>query len=457
MQSLYAVVRLVARFWIWFLFKSVEVRHAERVPRRGPVLLCINHPNNLIDSLLVGAVLPRQVHYLATAALFRNSLLARFLAAVGVIPVYRQADDPNKMDRNVATFRACFDAFEQGRLIAIYPEGTTHAEPRVQRIKSGAARIALEAEARHAGKLGLALIPAGLTFEARKSFRSRVLVAFGESIPLAPYLDHYRNDPWKAVESLTAQIQWGMEAQVIHVERIDLTEVVQEVEGLYRNDLVRELQEERGLSTKQIDIFRLSRAIVVAVHYFKAHDPDRVERIWQRIQAYNGLLAVYRIKDQAVRDRLQAPPSRVRLGRSGLGLLGLPLFAYGALVNALPYFVPRWLARRLTRQETDYATARLLSAIILFPLFWGLETWVVWRLTDLRVAALFLASLPVSGLLAYRYLGGLTRLRQELRFTLLVMLQKRAAAQLLVERQEILDELDRAKRDYLAVTAGSSF
>ena len=51
-----------------------------------PVLLCINHPNNLIDSLLVGAVLPRKVHYLATAALFRNPLTARFLVALGVIP-----------------------------------------------------------------------------------------------------------------------------------------------------------------------------------------------------------------------------------------------------------------------------------------------------------------------------------------------------------------------------------
>src|SRR3989442_12088224 len=68
----YAVVRVIARFWIWFFFERVEVRHRERVPRMGPVLLCINHPNNLIDSLLVGSVLPRKVHYLATAALFRN-------------------------------------------------------------------------------------------------------------------------------------------------------------------------------------------------------------------------------------------------------------------------------------------------------------------------------------------------------------------------------------------------
>ena len=73
MDPFYAGVRVIARFWIWFFFERVEVRHPERVPRAGPVLLCINHPNNLIDSLLVGAVLPRKVHYLASATLFREA------------------------------------------------------------------------------------------------------------------------------------------------------------------------------------------------------------------------------------------------------------------------------------------------------------------------------------------------------------------------------------------------
>jgi len=229
------------------------------------------------------------------------------------------------------------------------------------------------------------------------------------------------------------------------------------VEALYRGDLVRELQEERGLPGEQIDLFRLSRAIVAAVHHFKANDPDRVERIWQRIQAYKGLLGEYRIKDQAVRARLQSPQPARRLGRSSLGLLGLPLFAYGLAVNALPYFVPRWLARNLTRKETDYATARLLSAMVLIPFFWGLETWVVWRLAGLVAAVLFFASLPLSGLLAYRYLGGLGRLRQELRFARLAMTRSHAASRLLAERAQILEELDRAKRDYLAATKGSTF
>lgn len=457
MGPLYAFVRFVGRFWIWFFFKAVEVRHPDRVPREGPVLLCINHPNNLIDSLLVGAVVPRKVHYMATAALFRNPVLARFLGACGVIPVYRRQDDPDKMDKNVATFEACFSALGEGHLIGIYPEGTTHAERRVQRIKTGPARIALEAEARHGGKLGLALIPVGLTFEARKSFRGRVLVAFGEPIEFQPYLDYYGEDPRKAVDALTTAIQWAMEAQVIHVERIDADDLVREVEALFRGDLVRELQEERGLSPKQIDVMRLTRAIVAAVHHFKERDPQRVERLWQRIQEYKALLSQYRIKDQAVQGRLRVAPLHRRLGRSGLGFLGLPVFAYGAAVNALPYYVPRWIARNLTTKETDYATARLLSGIVLFPFFWAVETWIVWRLTTLWIAAVFLASLPVSGLLAYRYLGGLAGLRDRLRFGLLSLTRHHAARRLLIHRGEILDELERAKTDYLTATHGSSF
>ena len=98
-----------------FLFKAVDVRYRERVPATGPVLLCINHPNNLIDSLLVAAVLRREVHFLATAALFRNPLVARFLLACGAIPVYRKQDEPVARDgvgvvgaeRNVDAFSVC--------------------------------------------------------------------------------------------------------------------------------------------------------------------------------------------------------------------------------------------------------------------------------------------------------------------------------------------------------------
>ena len=135
MDRFYAAVRLVVRFWLWFFFKPVDVRHLERVQAGGPVLLCINHPNNLIDSLVIATALRRKVHYLAAAALFRNPLAGWFLRACGAIPVYRKEDDPDKTAPNAAAFAACSRSLDRGCLVAIYPEGTTHAEARIPRIK----------------------------------------------------------------------------------------------------------------------------------------------------------------------------------------------------------------------------------------------------------------------------------------------------------------------------------
>src|SRR5580765_1195575 len=451
----YRAVRAVARFWLWFLFKSVDVRHPERVPDRGPILLAVNHPNNFIDSLLVGRAVRRKVHYLATAAMFRNPLMARFLLACGAIPVYRKQDDPDKMDRNTGTFAACYAAFARGRLVAIYPEGTTHAEARVQRIKTGAARIALEYEASHPGELSM--IPVGLSFEARKAFRSRVLVAFGEAIQPGAYLRAYREDPVKAVDALTRDLQWAMEAQVVNVERIDDQRLVQAVEELYRNELTEQVMESRGLRRRDVDPVRLSRSIADAVRHFKAREPERVEALWQSIQAYRSLLAQYHQRDDAVRRRRERLPARARLVYSWDAIAGFPLFGYGALVNALPYYVPRWIAHRMARKETDYATIRLLASVVAFPLFWGLESWLVFRAAGPWWALAFALSLPISGAIAYRYLIGAGWLRVRLRFAALAATQGQAARRLVAEREAIVAELERARQDYLTATKGSSF
>jgi glycerol-3-phosphate O-acyltransferase / dihydroxyacetone phosphate acyltransferase len=447
-ERFYLAVRLVVRFWLWFCFTPVAIRHPEHVPADGAVLLCINHPNNLIDSLVVAAALRRKIHFLAAAAMFRPWLAARFLRACGAIPVCRKEDDLDKMDPNAKAFAACFETLDRGGLIAIYPEGSTHAEACVRRIKSGAARIALGHEAARPGELSL--VPVGLTFEARKSFLGRVLVSFGAPIPVAPYRHAHQEDPGKAVDALTRAIQQAMEREIVHLEPIEATELVRAIEELHRGELISDLSTARGLDAWQIDPLGLSRAIVDAVNYFTAREPERIERLWQRIQGYRALLAEYHVTDETVQARRRRPSCRERVRRSGEAVVGLPFFVYGAVVNGLPYLIPRWLARRLARKETDYATVRFLATVVAFPLFWTLETWVVGQLSGVAGAAVFALSLPLTGVVAYRYLAGASRLRSRLRFGVLAFTRRQAARCLMAEREAIIAELARAQTDYLA-------
>jgi hypothetical protein len=74
-----------------------------------------------------------------------------------------------------------------------------------------------------------------------------------------------------------------------------------------------------------------------------------------------------------------------------------------------------------------------------------------------RAAVLFAISLPLSGVLAYRYLVGAGRLRSRLRFASLALTQVQTARRLVGEREAIVTELARAKNDYVTATKGSSF
>ena len=432
MDPFYAGVGLIARFWIWFFFERVEVRHPERVPRRGPVLLCINHPNNLIDSLLVGSVLPRKVYYLAAAALFRNPLLARLLAALGVIAVHRKADGPDTRGRHVEMFAACDETFDRGRLIAIYPEGATRAEAHLQRIKTGAVSRPARGSAGASSSRSVSRStfrrtsppPAADPSTARTSRRRRSMRS--------------RRRPsgrWSARWSTSSASRRGR---------------ARAVEALYRGELERQLWEERGRSgRRRIDPSPLPGSIADAIEHFRTQGPERIERLWQRMLGYHAGLAAYRLGDEAVRTRLERTAGRQRVATSWQTIVGLPLFAYGAAVNFLPYYLPGWLAPRLSSRQTGYATTRLLASVVAFPLFWALETSLVGWAAGLRWLLVFSLSLPLGGLIAYRYMVGTGRLRHQLRFGALLLTRAQEARRLLAERRELLEGLAHATRDHL--------
>ena len=140
--------------------KRVEIRNPENVPVKGPAILAINHPNNLLDTLIVAGSFKLRIHFLATGALFKNFFIATFLRNSGLIPVYRPEDSSNHQDKNKKTFHECYSALERGEILGIYPEGTTHADWQVKKVKTGTARILLEAEKCNNFQLGVKLIPA---------------------------------------------------------------------------------------------------------------------------------------------------------------------------------------------------------------------------------------------------------------------------------------------------------
>src|SRR5438128_8991431 len=227
-----AVARLV-RFLLGIYFRRIELFHPERVPLRVPVLFASNHPGSITDSFIIGALVPRQVHFVATVQLFRFKPLAWLLKQCGIIPVNRLKDDPRAMRSVMDTFEACFKVLERGGAVGIFPEGMTYNDSQLKTVKTGAARMALELEHRHGGSLGLKIVPVGLTYSAKELYRSDALVNFGEPIAAADFSPGYAEHRKDCIQKLTAEVERRVQGLIAHLPELEHARVVAGVRRLY--------------------------------------------------------------------------------------------------------------------------------------------------------------------------------------------------------------------------------
>jgi 1-acyl-sn-glycerol-3-phosphate acyltransferase len=130
----YRVVRAILVVPMRVLWR-LRVTGNELLPA-GPFVLVANH-ESLLDGFIVGAAIPRGVHFLAKDDLWRNRLVGVLLSALGAIPVGRGRGDREAIRLAAETLRS-------GEIVGVFPQGTVlGGDARVWH--RGAARIALSA------------------------------------------------------------------------------------------------------------------------------------------------------------------------------------------------------------------------------------------------------------------------------------------------------------------------
>ncbi len=317
---LYRVSRWLLRLALGFYFSRIERFHRERVPRTGPLLFTSNHPNSVTDAFVIGTSVPRKVNFVATVQLFRIAPLRWLLTQCGVIPINRVKDDPRAMRTVLDTFEACFSVLERGEAVGIFPEGITHDDPQLKTVKTGAARMALELEHRHAGELGLQIVPVGLTFSAKDRYRSEVLVHFGEPIRVADYLTGYPEKKHDCIHRLTAEIEHRMTTLILHLPRLERARVVEAVKRLYLDRLRvgnRVIHEPVPPKTGEL---LLTQAIASAVEFTYDHHPEHASAFVRKLDRYERWLKRLNLTDEELAhfpDKAQLHPAERRMDSVG--------------------------------------------------------------------------------------------------------------------------------------------
>jgi 1-acyl-sn-glycerol-3-phosphate acyltransferase len=401
---LYRALRAAADVALRWYYGDIVVQGAERVPARGPLVIASNHPNALVDALLVSTTLRRRVRMTAKATLFEHPLLAPLLRAVGVVPLRRAKDElaarrtgTPSVARNEESFRQVTDALVQGGAVLVFPEGVSHDEPALAPLKTGAARMALAAS--EAGAHGLHLLPLGLIFERKEAPRSRVLVRVGEPIDVGAWRV-------RTASGDAARLTADLDAALRHVTLNFASEArARRAVALARalaalTDAPPALAQPRSLATEA----ELARRIETATDALETAPPEVVQladRFIARVEALDERL---RARGAALED-VQISP-RLRHGarfiaREGLVFAAaLPVALLGRVMHWVPLRLARALAMRpLARDPSrDQPAMRTIVLGFAFVLAWyGLQAVLVARWLGGPAAVLWLVVLALAG------------------------------------------------------------
>ncbi len=469
-SPLYRFFKLILRPSLAVFFQRIEVRGRENLLPDGPILVVSNHPNTLMDPILVGMLWRRPLSFLAKSPFFRG-IVGVILRAAHAVPLYRKEDleakagaapaetltEAERATRNDEAFRASFELLgaKSGALL-IFPEGSSILERRLRPLKTGAARIALGTEARYYWAARLKIVPIGLNYADAQRFRSRVFISVGEPIDVAPWREAYEADPFQAAHDLTETIQRAMEAQLLVTRTEEDDQFIRALEALYRPHLRATAPAELAGATAAEQDFQLSRALIEAVQWFEARDPARVNDLKRRILSYQSALNRLGLTDAPLRREAHAAdgagggsgiPSP--LGQALVVVAGGPVWLWGAVNNYLPYWLPARIAARLTKEVEFIGPILLVAGMVTFPVFYALQTWLVWHFTGSGLAAgLYLLSLPPTGFFALAFSRWWAAWRGRWRIGWLGRKREGLIASLRDERAALLAALEAARAEW---------
>jgi 1-acyl-sn-glycerol-3-phosphate acyltransferase len=190
-------------FLMPFFFRELTVIGTENIPKTGAVIIAPTHRSRwdaLVVPYAIGRIATgRDPRYMVSIDEMQG-LQGWFMSRMGGFPV----DTKNP---GTTLFRYCIDLLKQAQMLVIFPEGNIFRHQKVNPIKPGLARIALQVENTHP-KLETKILPVSIRYsQAYPSWRGAFQVCIGSPIAVAEYAKYSsKSATQKLTEDLESQI-----------------------------------------------------------------------------------------------------------------------------------------------------------------------------------------------------------------------------------------------------------
>lgn len=434
------VLRKFAHTLIKKYYPKIQFTGVDQIPSDGPILFCANHPNSLIDPVLIGITAKRPVSFMAKAPLFRTPILGPIMHALGMVPAYRGRDDSSQVKKNQKSLDRVIQGLQSGRAMGIFPEGVSTDLRQLGLVRGGAARIALGAF--EGGVEDLVIIPLGINYERKERLGSKVWINVGEPIQLQSFVDSTRSNEEKGItedkvlrRKLTQQIESNLKTVIVHLENAEWDPLLDDLETLVEHS-------KHKASLKIPKLMRRKR-IADALNYFHREEETGTEVIAQIKQYHQKVKSAGLLIDDPILQR-STPKTTFRIFWQLIHLViwFIPAL-FGTLGNIVPFVITRAIAGKVQDEgQKTTALARIGVGLPIYLLWYGSIAYIVIQETSQFVLVTVTNFLLVlSGTIALKYWPYCIRTMIHLGHQLRISLKRERLKQLRAELIQIRETL----------------
>ncbi len=392
-------------------FREFSIIGHDLIPRKGGVLHIAWHAGAMVDPLVMFSGIPGRLTFVAKHTLFQVPGLSLLLNAAGAQAAYRVEDSKQLGDgtatANDALIQKMAELLAEGKHCAIYPEGKAHLAPKPVTIKTGPARILLQAirNARELGNPDPCMIPIGLHYTDQHRFRERALMEIHRAIAVPP-LPGEDCAPTVSEdllaefgEEVAADRAWVQAVTDIIESELNRTSIGMDSWGdrhmLWRTrSLVhqaRRAKEGKGpVRQPYAEAIVAARRVRAAYQWLEHEEPEKADEMRTLVRQHHLSMKEYGLAEFEMFQRRKRP-SPIHLARS-IGWLAwcwfwmLGLVGWCSMIgNYAPYRAAGIITQRITMSDkTGVGSYKVLLSIVLLPLWWlAISMPLAWSLSTI--------------------------------------------------------------------------
>ncbi len=339
----YRVMRSYVHTALWFFFRKWQVHGEQNIPKNAAIIFVVNHQNAFQDAILVACSTNDEPWFLTRAGVFNNKFIRAILHSFHMMPVYRFRDGVKGLRNNDITIRQCADLLKDRKSILVFGEGDQSMRYRLRTMQKGFARIALTVQQENDWKLPLYILPVAVQYDHYYNFRSRVLINYGEAIPVDAAFQSLPEREF--YDTLLEKTRSGLLPLMVHIENEDYEVIEKHLrDNRTKKDLVEQLKHDQSV-----------------VAGWNKNPPQNV---------------------------LPKPKNYFLL------LLTMPLHLYTWINNFAPYFLIQWLLKKYVTLEFK-GSLKVGFGMVIVPLFYLIQSMVIQTIfSDWRITLAYLLTLP---------------------------------------------------------------